>query len=138
MKINRIIQVLSKIMTLMLLTKQRKQEKMMVMKKKLVKEKKETIIKMVIKIKINFKVIKNLNKMMKMIGIKLKKRTENVSPEFKKIKTVMKNKNSKITGAGEEVVSIEEDKEVVEIEEREVEIKKATQFNDPTKIDLMQ
>ena len=138
MKINRIIRVLSKIMTLMLLTKQRKQEKMMVMKKKLVKEKKETIIKMVIKIKINFKVIKNLNKMMKMIGIKLKKRTENVSPEFKKIKTVMKNKNSKITGAGEEVVSIEEDKEVVEIEEREVEIKKATQFNDPTKIDLMQ
>lgn len=138
MKINRIIQVLSKIMTLMLLTKQRKQEKMMVMKKKLVKEKKETIIKMGIKIKINFKVIKNLNKMMKMIGIKLKKRTENVSPEFKKIKTVMKNKNSKITGAGEEVVSIEEDKEVVEIEEREVEIKKATQFNDPTKIDLMQ
>lgn len=138
MKINRIIQVLSKIMTLMLLTKQRKQEKMMVMKKKLVKEKKETIIKMGIKIKINFKVIKNLNKMMKMIGIKLKKRTENVSPEFKKIKTVMKNKNSKITGAEEEVVSIEEDKEVVEIEEREVEIKKATQFNDPTKIDLMQ
>lgn len=138
MKINRIIQVLSKIMTLMLLTKQRKQEKMMVMKKKLVKEKKETIIKMGIKIKINFKVIKNLNKMMKMIGIKLKKRTENVSPELKKIKTVMKNKNSKITGAEEEVVSIEEDKEVVEIEGREVEIKKATQFNDPTKIDLMQ
>jgi hypothetical protein len=46
--------------------------------------------------------------------------------------------NSRITEAEEEVVSIEEDKEVEEIEEAEVEIKKETQSKDPTKIDLMQ
>jgi len=105
----------------------------------MVKGKKETIIKMVIKIKTNFKEIKNLNKTMMMIGTKWKREIENVNLESRKIKTAMKNKIiSRITEAEEEEVSIEEDKEVEETEEAEVEIKKVTQSNDPTKIDLMQ
>lgn len=67
---NKIIQVLSKATTLMLLIKQRNLPIKKVMRKKMVKEKKGTITKMEIKIKINFKVIKNLSKMMKMNGIK--------------------------------------------------------------------
>ncbi len=67
---NKIIQVLSKATTLMLLIKQRNLPIKKGMRKKMVKEKKGTITKMEIKIKINFKVIKNLNKMMKMNGIK--------------------------------------------------------------------
>ena len=67
---NKIIQVLSKATTLMLLIKQRNLPIKKGMRKKMVKEKKGTITKMEIKIKINFKVIKNLSKMMKMNGIK--------------------------------------------------------------------
>ena len=67
---NKIIQVLSKATTLMLLIKQRNLPIKKGMRKKMVKEKKGTITKMEIKIKINFKVIKNLNKMMKMNGMK--------------------------------------------------------------------
>lgn len=67
---NKIIQVLSKATTLMLLIKQRNLPIKKGMRKKMVKEKKGTITKMEIKIKINSKVIKNLNKMMKMNGIK--------------------------------------------------------------------
>jgi len=54
----------------MLLIKQRNLPIKKGMRKKMVKEKKGTITKMEIKIKINFKVIKNLNMMMKMNGIK--------------------------------------------------------------------
>lgn len=67
---NKIIQVLSKATTLMLLIKQRNLPIKKGMRKKMVKEKKGTITKMEIKIKINSKVIKNLSKMMKMNGIK--------------------------------------------------------------------
>lgn len=67
---NKIIQVLSKATTLMLPIKQKNLPIKKGMRKKMVKEKKGTITKMEIKIKINFKVIKNLNKMMKMNGIK--------------------------------------------------------------------
>ena len=52
---NKIIQVLSKATTLMLLIKQRNLPIKKGMRKKMVKEKKETITKMEIKIKINFK-----------------------------------------------------------------------------------
>jgi hypothetical protein len=58
----------------------------------MVKEKKGTITKMAIKIEINSKVIKNLNRTMMMIGIKWKKKTENVNIETNKIQTAMKNK----------------------------------------------
>lgn len=58
----------------------------------MVKEKKGTITKMVIKIEINSKVIKNLSRTMMMIGIKWKKKTENVNIETNKIQTAMKNK----------------------------------------------
>ena len=58
----------------------------------MVKEKKGTITKMVIKIEINSKVIKNLNRTMMMIGIKWKKKTENVNIETNKIQTALKNK----------------------------------------------
>jgi hypothetical protein len=102
-------------------------------------EKKGIIIKMEIKIEINFKVIRNLNKKMMMIGIKLRKKTGNVNLEPKKIQTAMKNKlNSKITEAEAEEASTEVDKEEEEIEEQEVEIKKVIQSNDLIKIDVMQ
>ena len=58
----------------------------------MVKEKKGTITKMAIKIEINSKVIKNLNRTMMMIGIKWKKKTENVNIKTNKIQTAMKNK----------------------------------------------
>ena len=58
----------------------------------MVKEKKGTITKMVIKIEINSKVIKNLSRTMMMIGIKWKKKTENVNIKTNKIQTAMKNK----------------------------------------------
>ena len=67
---SKITLVLLKATTLMLLIKQRNLPIKKGMRKKMVKEKKGTITKMEIKIKINFKVIKNLNKMMKMNGIK--------------------------------------------------------------------
>ena len=76
----------------MLLIKQRNLPSKKGMRKKMVIEKKETITKTEIKIKTNFKVIKNLSKTMKMVGIKLKKKTGNVNLEPKKIQTVMKNK----------------------------------------------
>lgn len=123
----------------MLLIKQRNLPIKKGMKKKMVIEKKGIIIKMEIKIEINFKVIRNLNKKMMMIGIKLRKKTGNVNLEPKKIQTAMKNKlNSKITEAEAEEASTEVDKEEEEIEEQEVEIKKVIQSNDLIKIDLMQ
>jgi hypothetical protein len=58
----------------------------------MVKEKKGTITKKVIKIEINSMVIKNLSRTMMMIGIKWKKKTENVNIKTNKIQTAMKNK----------------------------------------------
>ena len=89
---SKIIQVWSKATTLMLLINQRNLQNKREMKRKMVKEKKGTITKMAIKIEINSKVIKNLNRTMMMIGIKWKKKTENVNIKTNKIQTAMKNK----------------------------------------------
>jgi len=89
---SKIIQVWSKATTLMLLINQRNLLSKKEMKRKMVKEKKGTITKMVIKIEINSMVIKNLSRTMMMIGIKWKKKTENVNIKTNKIQTAMKNK----------------------------------------------
>lgn len=63
-------------------------------KKKKVRKKEETITKTGIKIKVNLGVhiqIKSLNRMMKMSGIKLRKRTENENQESTKMRIVRKN-----------------------------------------------
>ena len=110
----------------MLLIKQKNQliKKQEKIKINTVKEKEEILTKTGIKIKVNLVIhmkIKNLNRMMKINGIKSKKNKENAIPKLKKMMIAKKiNSSLMIIEVEEEEVSTEEDKEAEVTEWEEV------------------